>query len=136
MSAVLPRSKTPVDANSGGDSARVQASSTGDLTERESAPPLWPPASARTKLPAPPIPIPELVRSRKATLVSPIPALLAAQMVEILEELSEGTPLPLEMRGEATSRFDISDQQALLSSTTSDEDEYVVELVHTVKPDR
>jgi hypothetical protein len=114
----------------------VQPSSTVDLTERESAPPVWPAPSARAKLPAPPVPIPELVRSRKATLVSPIPALLAAQMTEIVEELSGATPFPLAMRQEPTSRFDISDQQILLSSTTSDEDDYVVELVHPVKSDR
>ena len=131
MSAVFPRRPTPADA----DSATVEPSATSDMTERETVPPTWT-TSGRAVLP-PPFPVDAAVRSRKETLVSPIPALLAAQMGEFADELGDATPLPVEVRQDATSRFDITAQRALLATDEEEHSEYVVELVQpSIKPPR
>jgi hypothetical protein len=115
MPAVAPRTKTPA----------VEPVRTGDVTERESAPPSRPSPVAAVSPPP--------VRSRKETLVSPIPALLAASMGEIREDQCDATPLPIEVRGEETSRFAFADQEALLMEDDSD---YVVEVGDTLKTGR
>lgn len=117
MPAAVTRSKTPVSADS--NAAAVEPNSADDLTQPEVALPV-----RRTPLQST---IPELTRSRKKTLVSPIPALLAAQMVEIREDRSDATPIPVELRGDATSRFATSDQEALLNA--EEHEDYVVEVV-------
>jgi len=115
MPPSVPRTLTPA----------VEPSTVRDVTEPELAPP-----TRRT--PVPSLPPPPIVRSRKATLVSPIPALLAASMTEIREE-GDGTPQPIDIRNEATSRFEATNERALMMA---DESEYVVELddVQPAKP--
>ncbi len=123
MPAAVTRSKTPVSTDT--NAATVEASSAADLTEPEVALPV-----RKTPLQST---LPDLVRSRRQTLVSPIPALLAAQMVEIREDRAEATPIPIPIdgRGDATSRFAASDQEALLNA--DEPEDYVVEVVEAHK---
>lgn len=111
MSASAPRSKTPA----------VEPNRTGDSTQPELAPP------ERPSPVGPHLPSPDPVRARKQTLVSPIPALLAASMSEVRDEgdRGEATPLPVELRSEATSRVDITDHRRLMMNDDAD---YVVEV--------
>lgn len=118
MRAAAPRTITPAVA----DSQAVEPSTGRDVTEREMAPPMrrTPVAGVTT----------EPVRSRKATLVSPIPALLAASMGEIREDKGDATPLPIDIRNDATSRVEAVEQQLLFE----DDSEYIVEVVDPSKP--
>jgi hypothetical protein len=114
MPVSAPRTKTPA----------VEPSNSRDVTEREVSPPV-----RRNPIPAPP---PDPLRARRQTLVSPIPALLAATMGDVAEDRAEATPLPVDVRADETSRFEVADQNALLNKDASDDD-YVVELVDADK---
>jgi hypothetical protein len=113
MRAAAPRTLTPT----GADAQAVEPSSGPDVTQREVAPPV-----RRTPVGGVTV---EPVRSRKATLASPIPALLAASMGEFREDKGDATPLPIDLRNDATSRLDTREQQSLLFE---DDSEYVVEV--------
>jgi hypothetical protein len=130
----------------------VEASQTRDVTEPELAPPVRPTpvgskinekinskidskisSKSNEKVPEK---APDRVRSRKETLVSPIPALLAASMKQIREDKGDSTPVPIAVRGEETSRFETSDQRALLMDDEADfESDYIVEVVDSHKTD-
>jgi hypothetical protein len=118
MSASVPRTKTPA----------VEPSRTKDTTEPELAPPVRPSPVG------PHLPSPDPVRARRPTLVSPIPALLAASMGEVRDD-PEATPTPVDLRSDATSRFEAADQQKLMMDDDAD---YVVEVeqVDSGKPHR
>jgi hypothetical protein len=109
MSASAPRPTVPA----------VEPNRTSDSTEPQLAPPVRPSPVG------PQLPSPDPVRARRATLVSPIPALLAASMSEVREE-SEGTPEAVDLRTEATSRFDASQHPDLMLD--DDDADYVVEV--------
>jgi hypothetical protein len=88
-------------------------------------------------VPAPPVrPTPvgakisDTARSGKQTLISPIPALLAASMKQAREDKGDATPIPVAVRGEVTSRFASSDQEALMMDDELEAD-YIVEVVDT-----
>jgi hypothetical protein len=51
--------------------------------------------------------------------------LLAASMIEVMDA-AEGTPLPVDVRSEATAQFDATEHPDLLAD--EDETEYVVEV--------
>lgn len=108
MSASAPRTKTPA----------VEPNRTKDSTEPELAPPIRPSPLG------PQLPPPDPARARRQTLVSPIPALLAASMGEVRDE-PEATPTPVDVRSDATSRLDDTDQQRLLMDDDAD---YIVEV--------
>ena len=52
-------------------------------------------------------------------------------MGEIREDRGDATPLPIDLRHDATSRLDASEQESLLFD---DDSEYVVEVVDPSKP--
>jgi hypothetical protein len=101
------------------DAPAVEPNRTSDTTQPELAPPIRPSPVG------PHLPSPDPVRARRATLASPIPALLAAAMIEILDE-GEGTPQPVDLRADATSRFDATAHPELMAN--DDEADYVVEV--------
>jgi hypothetical protein len=114
----------------------VEASFTHDVTEPELAPPVRPTPVGSKISEKIPEKAPDRVRSRKETLVSPIPALLAASMKQIREDKGDATPVPVPVRAEETSRFETSDQRALLMDDEADfESDYIVELVDIHKID-
>ena len=112
MSAPAARPDAP-------DAPAVEPNRTNDSTQPELAPPVRPSPVG------PHLPSADPVRARRATLASPIPALLAASMIELLDE-AEGTPLPVDLRSEATSRFDATEHPDLLGN--NDDEDYVVEV--------
>lgn len=97
----------------------VEPNRTSDATQPELAPPVRPSPVG------PHLPSPDPVRARRATLASPIPALLAASMIELLDDPA-GTPLPVDLRNDATSRFDATEHPDLLAD--DDDSDYVVEV--------
>jgi hypothetical protein len=52
-------------------------------------------------------------------------------MVELREDRGDATPIPIELRGEATSRLTALDQDALLDA--DEPEDYVVEVVEAGK---
>jgi hypothetical protein len=112
MSASVPRTDPPA----------VEPDDADEHTQPELAPPVRPSPMG------PHLPSPDPVRARRPTLVSPIPALLASSMSEVREDAREdadATPQPVDLRSEATSRFDATSHPDLMMG---DDGDYVVEV--------